>query len=156
MNGFHWIIEGELAGSGKPGMLRPLEQDMSFLRSVGIGLVVTLTREVLKPPPGHFQMRGIHFPIVDMGIPELESTITLCQEVQHSIEMHNPVVFHCKAGLGRTGMMLACMLVLRGASAEEAIMTVRRVNSRYVQSAAQYDFVTAFAQSPRQGVLIGV
>ncbi|MGI5819927.1 MAG: dual specificity protein phosphatase family protein [Armatimonadota bacterium] len=44
---------------------------------------------------------------------------------------------HCLAGLGRTGTLIACYLVTRGLSAEDAIAQVRRARPGSVQTELQ-------------------
>ena len=48
LSGFSWIEEGKVAGMGKPGLLRPLEQDLRDLKEVGVGAVVSLTEIALE------------------------------------------------------------------------------------------------------------
>lgn len=143
---FHWIVPQRLAGSGQPGLMTPLEGDLEELRREGIRLVVTLTEEPLALEPE--QRRGIdwlHFPIDDMGIPSIRETARLCQEIVGSIAAGAPVLVHCKAGLGRTGTILACCLVSLGSEPEEAVTTIRRTCRRYVQTQGQEHFVRHFA-----------
>ncbi|MGB1111364.1 MAG: protein-tyrosine phosphatase family protein, partial [Gammaproteobacteria bacterium] len=71
----------------------------------------------------------------------------LCQGLNEQLEQQAAVVFHCRAGLGRTGTLMACMLVYRGESASRAIERIRIINSGYVQSEDQYQFVHAFERS---------
>jgi atypical dual specificity phosphatase len=56
------------------------------------------------------------------------------------------VVVHCHAGLGRTGTVLAALLVWEGAEARTAIAHVRSVNPRFIQSEAQLAFIRRFAE----------
>jgi len=61
------------------------------------------------------------------------------------------VVVHCAAGQGRTGTVLACALVHRGLSAEEAIRTVRRLRPPSIDTDSQEAFVRAFMHAHRNG-----
>jgi atypical dual specificity phosphatase len=91
-------------------------------------------------------MLGLHFPIVDMGVPELSECLALCVRVETWLTLGQATVFHCRAGLGRTGTLLACQGVYRGDSAVAAIERVRRVNNKYIQSQEQLDFIGEFYQ----------
>ncbi|MGH7754058.1 MAG: protein-tyrosine phosphatase family protein [Gemmatimonadales bacterium] len=59
------------------------------------------------------------------------------------------VMVHCAAGQGRTGTVLACALVHRGLSAEEAIRTVRRLRPPSIDTDAQEAFVHTFMRTHR-------
>jgi atypical dual specificity phosphatase len=59
------------------------------------------------------------------------------------------VAFHCRAGLGRTGTMLAAQLVWAGHPPRAAIDTVRSINPRCIQSDAQIQFLRQFEISLR-------
>ena len=140
--GFRWIVPARLAGSGQPGLLRPLEEDLDFLRAAGIRVVVTLTEAPLCASAGG--LRLVHFPIPDMGIPTPRAAERICREVVASLGREEPVLIHCKAGLGRTGTVLACCLVSLGRGAAEALAEVRRANVGYVQGPAQERFIAHY------------
>lgn len=139
------MLEGRLAGSGRPGLLDPIEQDKAFFRDAGIRLVVTLTESPLEPPATAFGLRGFHFPISDMGIPTPRASAELCGVVVASLERGEPALLHCKAGMGRTGTMLACTLITLGRTPQQALAEVRRASARYVQTEAQARFLGHYA-----------
>jgi atypical dual specificity phosphatase len=142
---FNWTIPGKLAGSGQPGLLAPIEDDMVFVREQGFGFVVTLTENPLRPDAETFGMRGLHFPIDDMGIATPREVDRVCSEIIHALECDETVLVHCRAGLGRTGMVLGCCLVALGMESEEALGYVRSVNARYVQTRAQEKLISHYA-----------
>lgn len=145
IDSFNWILPGQLAGSGRPGLIAQLEDDLAWLRSARIRHVVSLTREPLQvPPDSGFEIH--HFPIFDMGIPTPRRAADLCRKIIVDLERRAPVLLHCKAGLGRTGTMLACSLVSLGDPAETAVARIRQVSSFYIQNAVQERFVSHYAE----------
>jgi atypical dual specificity phosphatase len=141
-----WILPGILAGASMPGLRRPLGDDLAELASQGVKLLVTLTENSLAVDGSEYGLRCLHFPIADMGTTTPRRAAALCEEVERSLERGEAVALHCRAGLGRTGMMLACCLVAKGLDAEEAISKVRRVCSHHIQTRSQELLVHHFAE----------
>lgn len=145
--GFHWIEPGLLGGMQWPGLLKEVDADLDGLVALGIRHLVNLTETPFPSERlGDRRIELKHFPIADMKVPDLDACRALCEEVETWLERGEATVFHCRAGLGRTGTLLACMRILRGRSAVNAIDDVRRVNSMYIQSDEQLDFVNRFSR----------
>lgn len=86
----------------------------------------------------------MHLPIVDMYIPDQDFEDTWAiqgEQIRHSLRLGERVILHCFAGLGRTGMIAARILVEMGLSPEDAVKTVRQQNKRRIQTKSQLDFV---------------
>lgn len=143
--GFSWVVPGELAAMPVPGRDRPLEQDAAFLQQEGIRVLVSLTEE--RPDVEVLARRSIdqiHIPIQDYAPPTLEQMIEFVAVVEATVAAGNPVAVHCTAGLGRSGTMAAVYLVAAGASANEAISTVRQLRPGSIETSAQEDAVQRF------------
>ena len=143
---FAWTIPDRLCGAGLPGLLNPVADDMTWLCDQGIHLVVTLTERPIEPSPEAYGMRGLHFPIPDMGIPTPKATAPICRQILASMDAGEAVLVHCRGGLGRTGLLLACCLVARGEHPEQALSFIRGIRPTYVQTTAQERFITHFAE----------
>ena len=145
--GFLWLKKGFLAGTPRPGIVSEEEYDLDALKRVGIKVLVSLTTNRFDQQSllGH-GIKGLWLKIKDMGKPDLADALSMCQEVQTHIQAGQPVAYHCKAGLGRTGTMLAAQLVTEGKTALEALESVRRIEPRWVQSEEQVEFIERFAE----------
>lgn len=141
MTGFKWIIIDKLAGSGRPGLYKDAQEDILFINEMGFDVVVTLTEDPLEEDFEGQDFELIHFPIADMYIPRLAPTIELCRDLKEKIDAGNNILVHCKAGLGRTGTIQACILIEMGHTAEEAIVEVRKKNNWAIQNTIQEKFI---------------
>lgn len=142
---FRWIEAGRLAGCSMPGMFAETSADLAHLRGQGIHHLVSLTESPLEPVP-ESGLVFHHFPIDDMGVPQPRATESLCRNIVRWLAAEQPVAVHCKAGIGRTGTILACCLVAKGFGTRAAISAVRRVNRLYVQTDGQERFVGHFEE----------
>lgn len=149
---FSWVIPGKLAGSGLPGgrvgaVREFLEPDIRELESNGVRVLVSLQRvpELFGTVCAENGIEWIHYPIEDFGVPhDLEAYSGLIDALVERIEHDKPVCIHCRAGVGRTGMALACTVArLYGVSGQQAIRTVQRQRTA-IDTPAQTSFVQAF------------
>lgn len=145
---FLWLKKGRLAGTPKPGLLTDIDHDLTALKRVGVTVLVTLTESPMeKEILSEYEISNVFFPIDDMGAPDIEDAKKLCYRISRLLQKGEVVAMHCKAGLGRTGTMLAAMLIWDGSSALEALENTRRIEPRWVQSEDQVAFLEEFANS---------
>lgn len=144
--GFRWISRDRLAATPRPGLLGEVDFDLKALAKVKIDWLVSLEEE--KTVPEHSaQEMGIkirHLPIQDMKTPDLESAGKLVAEMHQWLTEGKRLAVHCKAGLGRTGMIIAVYFVFIGLNPLEAIRKVRNSDPRMVQSEEQEHFIQEF------------
>jgi atypical dual specificity phosphatase len=142
---FSFVLEGRLAGMARPGRSRPLQEDLIFLKAQGIGAIVSMTESSLDQEiVRSFGLRYLHLPVPDYGAPTMQQIVEFLAFVEAG-EGNGAVVVHCFAGQGRTGTMLACALVDRGASAEQAIRIVRAKRWPSIDTPVQEQAVFEFA-----------
>jgi atypical dual specificity phosphatase len=143
----HWLLPGKLAGLPRPGLLVELDDDLLGLAALGVQVLMTLEEELTVPIEilQTYGLRSSWFPIADMGVPSLEQALRICEAIAELIARDQPVAVHCRAGLGRTGTVLALYLVYGGTTPLEALERVRSLQPRFVQSAEQVAFIGEFA-----------
>lgn len=151
---FQWILSGVLGGMSQPG-IRPggyrveedeLIRDLIGLRERGVGAVVNLTEASLSEEV----VKGTGLAYLHLPVPDLEApTIAQLDEFIKFVEEHEGagkgVAAHCRAGLGRTGTMLAAFLVFRGAAARAAISKVRAFRPGSIETPAQEAAIFVYA-----------
>ncbi len=146
--GFSWIVPGELAAMPLPGRDRPLDQDAAFMEQEGVRLLVSLTEE----PPDRatliaHSIEPFHIPVQDYTPPSPEQMTEFVERVEASVAAGESVGVHCTAGLGRSGTMAAAYLVSRGATADDAITTIRELRPGSIETEAQEDAIRRFEET---------
>ncbi|MEZ4337949.1 MAG: ATP-binding cassette domain-containing protein [Sandaracinaceae bacterium] len=142
-NGFHWLVPGVIGGLPRPGIVRELETDLEGLQRLRVTRLVTLEEypSIAEEDLAPFGMRGHHFRIDDMAAPPVEDAVQLFEQLRSWTSDGEVIALHCRAGLGRTGTILAGYLVCEGWTALEALERARSINPRWVQSAEQVCFL---------------
>lgn len=146
--GFLWLRPGELAGTPLPGVFHDRDYDLAALRRVGIRHLINLTeQETPADVVARFGIASHWFPVVDMMPPTIAQAEAICALIERLVVAGEPVAVHCRAGLGRTGTVLAMSLIHNDHGALEALEAVRRIEPRWVQSPTQVAALETFAAS---------
>jgi atypical dual specificity phosphatase len=152
--GFVWLIGGKLAGTPWPGILRDTQHDLQALRDVNISRLISLTETPFDASlAAAYGIQCTAVPMLDMHAPSLAEALFLCNEIDRYLQDGEAVAVHCKAGLGRTGTVLALYWIWLGAgqvSARTAIEYVRRQEAGMIQSLEQERFLEQFAEAVAQ------
>jgi len=141
------------------GWSRDLMSDLDAVAAAGAAVLVTLMEgwelETYGVPPDllatEVRARGIdwyHLPITDMGVPDPEferQWVRVSDALHGRLGKGETIVIHCLAGLGRTGVVAARLLVEAGLEPAAAIATVRRARPGTIQTPDQERHVYAFA-----------
>jgi atypical dual specificity phosphatase len=147
-HGFSWIEKPLLAAMGRPESL----EDLAWLRKQGAEVLLSLTEE---PPRRDWVneagMMQVHIPVIDMEAPTQEQLDRCLSAIARANDRQIGVVVHCAAGMGRTGVVLACYFVHKGLSAQNAIARVRRMRPGSIETDEQADAVEEFARRRKQG-----
>jgi atypical dual specificity phosphatase len=153
-----WVLPGALAGMSRPGLLRPLEDDLATLQRLGITTVVTLEEAHHNAQAlVAFGFEALHFPIPDMKAPETAVALRFSADLCARLDAGERIVIHCKGGQGRTGTMLALCLFLRGNGVKPAIELLRLLQRRYIESEEQMRFLESLSDdtAPRATTSFG-
>ena len=137
-----------------PGYARDLETDLGWLKTeYGAEVLVSLMEDFEYEEleiPDLFQkapelgIEVVRFPVVDGGVPpqdELEEYAAMIRSLVDRLKEGSTVVVHCHAGLGRTGLVVASILVALGNRPGEAIGFVRESRPGTLETSAQVDLV---------------
>lgn len=147
--GFLWLLPGSLAGTPWPGVVQNVRHDLDALHGVGITRLISLTEKPFDTAlAAEFGIACLASPMPDMHPPTVEQALSLCLAIDRFLEAGEVVAVHCHAGLGRTGTVLAAYWMWRAGgtmTSVQALEDVRRIESRWVQSTQQVDFLEEFA-----------
>ncbi|CAC9523506.1 putative phosphatase [Leishmania infantum JPCM5] len=85
------------------------------------------------------------FPWPDMTAPQQDIVLRSVQVMDYHIKQKGKVLVHCHAGLGRTGLMIACYYVYsQHIPSDEAIALVRKMRPGAIQTTRQAQFIADF------------
>ena len=81
----------------------------------------------------------------DMTTPSTMLMLDIMQVARNELHVGGKIAVHCHAGLGRTGLVVACILVdVLGLSCEKAIELVRKKRRGSIQTNRQSNFIRDF------------
>jgi atypical dual specificity phosphatase len=115
------------------------------LNAADIRLIVNLHTRAHRPELlVRFGFTELHLPMRDFAAPSPEILRRGVESIENALAIGRRVAVHCGAGRGRTGTLVACVLVARGSAALDAIAHVRQLRPGAVETRAQEDAVLAF------------
>jgi atypical dual specificity phosphatase len=145
---FSWVIPNKLAGCAGPRQ----GDDLLFLRRQGITMLVRLAENdeamVTSQQVMAVGLMDLHVPVYDSHAPSQAQLDIVTSQVRRCIFEGGRVAISCKAGVGRTGMMLSCVLVSMGFPLREALETVKRMRNQLeaYESSDQHDAIITFTK----------
>jgi protein-tyrosine phosphatase len=135
----YWLdlpISGRLAIMPRPRAGDWLDGEIAGWRAEGIDVIVSLLeREEIaelglqrEPSRCHeLGMEFVSFPIPDGGVPTTTcEAVSLTEAIITRLKEGKGVGLHCRAGIGRSALIAACVLVLSGLDPEAAFDLIGR------------------------------
>jgi dolichol-phosphate mannosyltransferase len=139
----YWVFPGRLLAGEHPGALMRADalDRLERLRIGGIDYYLDLTEPGEVPDYRHLlerRMQYVRSPIPDMHVPGNPSqTSEIIATIRAALAAERRVYVHCRAGIGRTGLIVGCLLAEDEQNGKEGL---RRLNALWQQSARAADW----------------
>jgi len=130
----YWLDEawpGRIALSARPRGGDWLADEVADWKRAGIAAVLTLLEPQeeedldLRGESAEVRKQGLDFssyPIPDRQVPASEAKLAqVLEELDRKLSSGKNVLVHCRQGVGRSGLVAACLLVKRGISPGAAV-----------------------------------
>ncbi len=136
----YWAIPGLLLAGEHPSGLTPdaTRQRVSQLLAAGIECFLDLTHpsEIDSYDQAlPFHVEYLRKPIRDHSLPEKrEHMMEILDCLHDALRSARPAYVHCRAGIGRTGMVVGCLLVERGLTGEQALDELAKLRQQSQRS----------------------
>jgi ADP-ribosyl-[dinitrogen reductase] hydrolase len=129
----YWVVPGKVLAGEYPGgtNTEATRERLKRLLAAGVECFMDLTHPGELTPYDTDLPLSIEYlrkPIRDHGIPAQRAHMSeILDCIQDSVESGRCVYVHCRAGIGRTGMVIGCLLVERGLPGEAALDELNRL-----------------------------
>jgi protein-tyrosine phosphatase len=141
----YWITgpwPGKLAIAARPRGGDWLEDELQSWRNSGVNAVLSLLTSSeeqdldLEAESRLAKREGLKFlslPIPDRDVPTSTSEVaTVLGQLDADLAAGKNAVIHCRQGVGRSGLIAACLLVMKGKDPASAVMELERVRGTTV------------------------
>jgi ADP-ribosyl-[dinitrogen reductase] hydrolase len=138
----YWVTPGKLLAGEYPGGadLAATRARLASLIEAGVGFFLDLTEEGELEAYAPQLPRGVKHvrrPIGDHGVPRLRERMSeILESLRGALAGRHAVYVHCRAGIGRTGMVIGCYLAEQCHDGEAALNQLNRLWSASARSAS--------------------
>ena len=129
----YWVVPSRLLAGEHPAALNEAQtrERIGRLHGAGIDFYVDLTEIGERPDYRHLLPRRIEYwrsPIVDTQVPgNVSQTLEVLSTIREALERQRRIYVHCRAGIGRTGLIIGCFLAEEQHNGRAAIRTLNRL-----------------------------
>lgn len=159
----YWVSgpwPGKLAIAARPRGGDWLRDDIAAWKRAGVHTVVSLLmpdeeRDLgLENESAEAEATGIQFfslPIPDRHVPLSRTELTaMLEQMNGELAAGKNVLTHCRQGIGRSGLVAACLLLTRGLDVKSAVRSVTEARGMAIPETPEQrrwidEFATAFA-----------
>jgi len=154
----YWINAGScrLAILPRPRGWDWLPDDIAAARRDGVDVIVSALTEPENQELGLSEeakyckesaIEFLSFPIEDRSLPDSEESLdAFIGSLDERLKQGKSIAIHCRAGIGRSSMLCACLLVRRGLSSESAFQRIQQARGCAVpDTSEQRNWVESFA-----------
>jgi len=146
----HWVEgpwPGKLALAARPRGGEWLQDEIASWQRAGVDTVLSMLTpdeeadldiaQEASQVKAH-DMKFLSFPIPDRQVPESESRLTkTLEQLEADLAVGRNVVVHCRQGIGRTGLVAACLLLTKGLDADAAVKRLSEARGIAVPETAE-------------------
>jgi hypothetical protein len=129
----YWVVPSRVLAGEYPGALDETEARLRLARlhEAGINSFIDLTEDGELPPYRHLlpaQSEYLRSAIVDTYVPNnVSQTREVLAAMGTAMAQGRGVYVHCRAGIGRTGLIIGCFLAEQEANGRSALKILNRL-----------------------------
>jgi protein-tyrosine phosphatase len=157
----YWVknLAGHLAIGSAPRPENPLDEALLAWKEEGVDIVVSLVEDTEMPGLlmaerelcQELDLDFIWFPVQDKTVPPSSGAVwVLATWLENEISAGKSVAIHCRAGIGRSAVLAACVLICLGIEAAVALDMIAEARGTEVpETEEQRQWVLDFGHGAR-------